>query len=81
MKAIRTATVEGKNWKRQLNTFLEFYRNTPHSTTGKTPAECIFGHKLRTHLPQIESEPSPVNDRFDAEILKYVNLTWQQNGR
>ena len=30
--------------------FLTKYRNTPHSTTGVTPAELVFGRKTRTHL-------------------------------
>ena len=42
MKAIRTATVDGKNWKTELNTFLELYRNTPHLTTIKTSREHIW---------------------------------------
>ena len=70
MKAVRTATVEGKNWKTQLNSFLELYRNTPHSTTNKAPAECVFGRKLRTRLPQMESQSSRVNAGFDAEMRK-----------
>jgi len=58
-----------KNWKLQLNTFLELYRNTPHSTTNKTPAECIFGRKLRTRLPDMSGiSESSVNAKFDAEI-------------
>ena len=50
MKAVRSAAAENKNWKSQLNTFLESYRNTPNSTTNKTPAECIlsYGHAFQT---------------------------------
>ena len=66
MKAIRSATVENKNWKLQLNTFLESYRNTPHSTTNKTPSKCIFGRKLRTRLPDMGDISDARSD--DAEM-------------
>ena len=68
MKAIPAATVEGKNWKTELNTFLELYRNTPHSTTNKTPAESIFGRRLRTRLPHMDDSQSSASARLDAEM-------------
>ena len=34
----------------QLARFLFKYRNTPHTTTGTTPAELLMGRKPRTHL-------------------------------
>ena len=37
-KAIRTANVEGKNWKEELDVFLLNYHSTPHCTTGKPPS-------------------------------------------
>jgi transposase InsO family protein len=33
-----------------LHEFLLTYRSTPHSTTGKTPAEMLLGYNLRTKL-------------------------------
>ena len=38
-KAIRTARAEQKDWQKELNNFLRNYRSTPHSSTGKSPAE------------------------------------------
>lgn len=55
-KAIRTAHVEGKNWKQELYSFLRSYRATPHSTTNKAPAEVLFNHAYRTSLPQLPQE-------------------------
>ena len=46
-----TATVEGKDPHKEINTFLPQYCSTPHSTTGKSPADLLFGHKLKTKLP------------------------------
>ena len=30
------------------------YRSTPHSTTGVSPAELLFGRRIRTKLPQLQ---------------------------
>jgi hypothetical protein len=54
LKAIRVAHSQGKNWQEELSTFLRDYRNTPHSTTGRSPAEILFGRKLRSRLPQYD---------------------------
>ena len=45
-KAIKTATVEGKSWRQELYKFLRNYRATPHVTTGKSPAELLFGTNI-----------------------------------
>jgi transposase InsO family protein len=37
-KAVRTAHVEGRNWRREMFVFLLNYRSTPHCTTGVSPA-------------------------------------------
>ena len=60
-KAIRTAHVEGKDWKKELNTFLLNYRATPHAMTGVSPAKIMFGCDIRTKLPEFsDSEKSAV---------------------
>ena len=53
-KILSTAKVENKNWKQELYRFLRNYRATPHSTTGKSPAELMFQKRtFRTRLPEI----------------------------
>ena len=52
-KAIRTAVTENHNWKRVIFKFLLNYRATPHSTTGKSPAELLFNRKIHTKLPEL----------------------------
>lgn len=47
LKAIRIAHSEGKNWKKELNKFLVAYRSTPHSVTGKSPFEIMYGRKVK----------------------------------
>ena len=51
-KLIHTAVADGKDPKRELNGFLLQYRATPHSTTEMSPAEMLFGRKIKTRLPQ-----------------------------
>ena len=46
-----------KIFKEVLNEFLNHYHNTPHSSTGKTPAELFFGRQLRTSLDLIHKSP------------------------
>ena len=40
-------------------------KTTPHSVTGLTPAEMMFGRKLRTKLPEFDykNEDEEVRDR------------------
>ena len=54
-KAIKTAHLESKEWKRSLYTYLLNYRATPHATTGKSPATLLFNRELTTKLPQLVS--------------------------
>ncbi|CAK1553177.1 unnamed protein product [Leptosia nina] len=41
----------------RLNEFLFNYRNTPHTTTGKAPAEIMFGRRLNCLLSNIRPNP------------------------
>ena len=61
LKEIRVAHAEKRNWRSELNKFLLAYRSTLHVTTGKSPAELLYGRKMTTKMPKItdleESEP------------------------
>ena len=42
------------------------YRSSPHTTTGRSPAELLFGRPIRTKLPNIEEfakDDTVVRDR------------------
>ena len=65
-KAIRTAVIQDKSLKQELFTFLQQYRATPHSTTGKSPSELLNGRKLKSTLPRVQyDEVSPEIRRAD----------------
>ena len=50
-KTIQASVAEGQNWRVTLDNFLLSYRTTPHSITGKTPAELMFGRNIRDKIP------------------------------
>ena len=73
VKVDRTATVERKNLKQQLCAFLRSYRATPHTTTGKSPAELMFQKRpFRVRMPKVSPEynDKDVRDRDEAQKLK-----------
>ena len=53
-KLVKTARVEGKNWKQQLFKFLRNFRATLHPTIGVSPASLLFqGRQVHSRLPEI----------------------------
>ncbi|XP_053374880.1 uncharacterized protein K02A2.6-like [Mercenaria mercenaria] len=54
MKRIRIAIAEKRNWKHELQTYLLMYRSSPHATTGVSPAELLYGRKIRTKVPCLQ---------------------------
>ena len=59
-KAIKTMTAEGRNWKKEIFKFLLSYRNTPHCSTGSSPAMLLMNRKLKDKIPCIQE----VNSSF-----------------
>ena len=53
MCTTHTAVAEKKDPKEQLFAFLLQYRATPHTSTEKSPAEMLFGRRIKTKLPQL----------------------------
>ena len=46
LKAMVAVQVEKKDWRSELNKYLLAYRSTPHTITGKSPTELLYGRKL-----------------------------------
>nr|CAH7764203.1 unnamed protein product [Callosobruchus chinensis] len=53
VKRLKISKALGNDWKLDLQDYLLMYHNTPHPSTGKTPAELFFGRKLKDKLPMI----------------------------
>ena len=70
LQAIRASVHEGKNWKKEINTFLLAYRSTPHSVTGISPAELMFKRKLRTKLPDMSKSDVVEGEIRDRDLLR-----------
>ncbi|XP_052245782.1 uncharacterized protein K02A2.6-like [Dreissena polymorpha] len=60
VKALKTAGTEGIQIRQGLSNFLMNNRSTPHPSTGRSPAEIMFGRKLKTKIPIFGA---PENDK------------------
>ncbi|XP_022792295.1 uncharacterized protein LOC111331444 [Stylophora pistillata] len=60
LKSMRIAQAEGKNRRKELVHYLATYRTTPHTVTGVSPAELLFGRKIRAKMPELRE--TTVND-------------------
>ena len=65
-KIWHSAIVEKKNPRQELYKFLRNYRSTPHSSTGRSPAEALFNREIKTRLPQI-MKPTDDQDIRDKD--------------
>ena len=65
LKRIKIAQAEKRSWKAELDKYLLTYRSTPHSTTGVSPAELLFGRKIRSKLPSL------LNHRVESEVRDF----------
>ena len=54
-KLMKTAQIEGKKWKQELQRFLLSYRSTPHATTKVAPCVLLFNRTIRGQLPELAS--------------------------
>ena len=53
LKRIQIVHAEKQDWKKELTKYLTAYQSLPHPTTGVSPAELLFGRKVRTKLPEL----------------------------
>ena len=75
-KFIHSTIAEGKDPKTELQNFLLIYRSTPHRTTGKSPAEMLYGRTLKTKLPQFftkkeSHDQTKVRGYHNAKMLQH----------
>ena len=77
-KTVRTAAIEQKPWKQALYNFLLNYRISVHTTTQVSPAEVLYGRKIRGKIPMVNTEPNyekltklRENDERSKSRMKY----------
>ena len=75
------AKIEGKNPKQEVNKFLRQYRATPHTTTGKPPAEVLFNRPFRTRLPKFLKPALDQDFRQRDEHAKQIQKMNKDNKR
>lgn len=79
LKRLRISQVEHKDWKEALCDYMIMYNSTPHSVTGKTPAELFFRRKFRDKLPMIQdmtyTEDQEMRDRDKQQKEKGKEYT------
>ena len=66
MKALRSASISGSSWRREMRKFLRAYRCTPHVTTEFTPHRLMFARDPQTKLPEVRQHVS-VDDKVVRE--------------
>ena len=69
-KVIKTAKLEHKNYKQELNKMQRNYRATPHSTTRVAPATALFGRPMKTKLPEVTTPYSDAAIRQRDQAAK-----------
>ena len=65
-EAVQKGAVENRSIKEAARTFLRTYRATPHTTTGVSPFDAMYGRRMKIDLP-LEAESSMVVDRSRVE--------------
>lgn len=68
-KFIKALTAEGRRWEHELYNFLLTYRNTPHTTTGISPARLLMSRDLRDKIPQYVECKNPYFEQAKASDL------------
>lgn len=76
---LKKAIIEKQDWQLALDKFLLYYRSTPHSLTGKSPAQLLFGRNLRTHYdiirPSIEDrvrdKQNVINNKRNSKVRQF----------
>ncbi|XP_048484533.1 uncharacterized protein K02A2.6-like [Plutella xylostella] len=55
-RVVKKAMYEKQSIDRALHTFLLYYRNTEHATTGQSPSMLLQGRRLRTRLDALRAD-------------------------
>ncbi|XP_029717333.2 uncharacterized protein K02A2.6-like [Aedes albopictus] len=56
LKVLKISKQQGTIWKEALQDYLYMYSVTPHSVTGVSPAQLMFGRRFRDLIPHMQME-------------------------
>ncbi|XP_038106617.1 uncharacterized protein K02A2.6-like [Culex quinquefasciatus] len=73
LKRLKISHALNRDWKQDLREYLVMYYTTPHSTTGKTPTEMMYGRTIRSKIPaisDIDGVPLNTEEADRDRILK-----------
>ena len=84
-RLFRSAKLEGKDWKSELQFFLSNYRSTPHKTTGIVPASLmsrtkppalmpIYSKPDHKHLKSLKEQDKKAKDRIKFYGDKHLHV-------
>ncbi|XP_062558121.1 uncharacterized protein K02A2.6-like [Armigeres subalbatus] len=71
VKRLKISQALNSDWKADVGAYLSMYYATPHSTTGKTPTELMFGRTIRTKIPSLQDVSTtslPLSDYRDRDL-------------
>lgn len=74
-KMMKTAHISGKDWRKEMYTFLANYRATPHPSTGESPYKLSMGRDVRIKIPSLETDPLTA---FKAQVQER-DMTYKEN--
>lgn len=71
LKRLQISNALGRDWKQDLQDYLVMYYTTPHSVTGRTPTELLYGRTIRSKIPALEDiETAPPQADFADRDLE-----------
>ena len=81
-KAIKTAVIEGRDYKQEMNKFLMNFRACPHPSTGMAPGTIMFSRPVKTLLPQfsVKQKDKQIRSRDRKSKLKRKVYADQKTG-
>ncbi|XP_065094766.1 uncharacterized protein K02A2.6-like [Ochlerotatus camptorhynchus] len=69
LKVLKIGQMKGETLERCLQEYLYMYTVTPHSVTGVSPAELMFGRRFRDKFPQISEDPILEDEIKDRDLM------------
>ena len=80
-KRIEIAYAERGDYKSEIYKFMMSYRANVHPATGKSPAEMLYGRRIRTKIPHISDNVDDIEARDNDAEYKAKSKVYVDNRR